>query len=83
MKKIIAIVCFWLFAFSAQAEEGKIAVRKVRQESNEALKKEEKDSNITEDDLHRERDEIQKLTDRFCTQIDTVVDAKQKEIMEL
>jgi len=65
------------------AEEGKIGVRKVRQESNDSLKKEEKDGDITEDDLHRERDEVQKLTDRYCTQIDTIVEAKQKEIMEL
>ena len=65
------------------AEEGKIGVRKVRQESNDTLKKEEKDSDITEDDLHRERDEIQKLTDKFCAQIDTIVEVKQKEIMEL
>jgi len=65
------------------AEEGKIAVRKVRQESNEAIKAEQKGGDITEDDLHREKDEIQKLTDRFCTRIDTIVEAKQKEIMEL
>ncbi len=65
------------------AEDGKIGVRKVRQESNEALKAEQKDSTITEDDLHREKDEIQKLTDKFCAQIDTIVDAKHKEIMEL
>ncbi len=63
--------------------KGKIAMRKVRQESNETLKKEQKDGDITEDDLHRERDEIQKLTDKYCTQIDTIVDSKQKEIMEL
>ncbi len=65
------------------AEEGKIAVRKARQESNEALKVEQKDGTITEDDLHREKDEVQKLTDKFCTQIDAIVDAKHKEIMEL
>ncbi len=65
------------------AEEGKIAVRKVRQEANELLKVEQKDGAITEDDLHREKDEVQKLTDKFSTQIDTIVEAKQKEIMEL
>ncbi|MDX2472709.1 MAG: ribosome recycling factor [Candidatus Krumholzibacteria bacterium] len=65
------------------AEEGKIGVRKARQESNEALKAEQKDGAITEDDLHREKDEVQKLTDKFCTQIDVIVDAKHKEIMEL
>jgi ribosome recycling factor len=64
-------------------EEGKIAVRKVRQEANDALKGEQKDGDITEDDLHREKDEVQKLTDRFCAEIDTIVEAKQNEIMEL
>jgi ribosome recycling factor len=65
------------------AEEGKIAVRKVRQESNEELKKEQKAGDITEDDLHKEKDEIQKLTDKYCEQMDKIVEAKQAEIMEL
>jgi ribosome recycling factor len=64
-------------------EEGKIAVRKVRQEANETLKKEQKDGDITEDEFHGDREEIQKLTDRFCEQIDKIVLAKQSEIMEL
>jgi ribosome recycling factor len=65
------------------AEEGKIAVRMVRQEANDSLKKEQKDGDITEDDLHSDRDAIQKLTDRFCEAIDKVVSEKQTEIMEL
>ena len=65
------------------AEEGKIAVRKVRQESNDELKKEQKAGDITEDDLHKDRDEVQKLTDKYCEQIDNIVEAKQAEIMEL
>ncbi len=64
-------------------EEGKIAVRKVRQEANDSLKKEQKDGDITEDEFHGDRDEIQKLTDRFCEEIDKTVSAKQIEIMEL
>jgi len=64
-------------------EEGKIAVRRVRQEANDSLKKEQKDGDITEDELHRDRDEIQKLTDRFCDQIDKIVEAKHGEIMEI
>ena len=65
------------------AEEGKIAVRKVRQEANDTLKKEQKDGDITEDELHGDRDAVQKLTDRFCEEIDKIVAAKQSEIMEL
>lgn len=64
-------------------EDGKVAVRKVRQEANDALKKEQKDGDITEDDMHKDRDEVQKLTDKFCAQVDEVVAAKQKEITEL
>ena len=64
-------------------EDGKIAVRKVRQEANDALKKEQKDGDITEDDMHKDRDEVQKLTDKYCAQVDEVVAAKQKEITEL
>ena len=64
-------------------EEGKIALRRVRQEGNDVLKGEEKDGQITEDELHKDKDEIQKLTDRFCAQIDQVIEAKQTEIMEL
>jgi ribosome recycling factor len=65
------------------AEEGKIAVRKVRQDANDELKKEQKAGDITEDDLHKDRDEVQKLTDRHCENIDKIVADKQAEIMEL
>jgi ribosome recycling factor len=68
---------------STIAEEGKIAVRKVRQEANDALKKEQKDGDITEDDFHGDKDAVQKLTDRFCEEIDKIVTDKQSEIMEL
>ncbi len=64
-------------------EDGKIAVRKVRQEANDGLKKEQKDGDITEDELHKDRDDIQKLTDKYCTLVDEVVAAKQTEITEL
>ncbi len=64
-------------------EDGKVAVRKVRQETNDVLKKEQKDGDITEDDLHRDRDAVQKLTDKYCEQIDAIVSAKSAEIMEL
>jgi ribosome recycling factor len=64
-------------------EEGKIAVRRARQEANEVLKQEQKDGDITEDEFHRDKDEIQKLTDSYCEQVDAIVTAKQAEIMEL
>lgn len=65
------------------AEEGKIGVRKVRQETNDLLKKEQKDGAITEDEHHKDKEEVQGLTDRFCEQIDKIVQTKSSEIMEL
>jgi ribosome recycling factor len=64
-------------------EEGKVAVRRARQEANDALKKEQKNGVITEDELHADRDEIQKLTDRFCDEIDEIVKTKEADIMEI
>lgn len=64
-------------------EDSKVAVRKARQETNDMLKAEQKDGDITEDELHRDRDAVQKLTDKYCEQIDQIVAAKHDEIMEL
>ncbi len=64
-------------------EDGKVAVRKVRQEANDSLKKEQKDGEITEDEMHRDREAVQKLTDKYCEQIDGIVAAKSAEIMEM
>ena len=64
-------------------EEGKIGVRKARQEANEVLKAEQKDGDITEDAFHKDREEIQKLTDLYCEKVDAIISAKNAEIMEL
>jgi len=63
------------------AEEGKVAVRNVRRDANEKLKKAEKDSDISEDQMHKGTDEIQKLTDKFVKDMDDLLEAKEKEIM--
>jgi len=65
------------------SEEGKIGVRRVRQDANDQLKAEQKDGVISEDEHHSERDDVQKLTDRFCAGIDEIVKAKEAEIMEI
>jgi len=64
-------------------EDGKVAARRARQDGNDVLKKELKDGEITEDEHHAEREQIQELTDRFCAEIDQVVKAKEAEIMEI
>ena len=65
------------------AEEGKIAVRKARQDANDRLKKIEKDHTAPEDEVSNTKAEIQKLTDRFGAEIDEIVKAKEAEIMSL
>ncbi|MCU0967719.1 MAG: ribosome recycling factor [Rubrivivax sp.] len=62
-------------------EEAKIAVRSIRRDANEHLKKLLKDKQVTEDDERRAQDEIQKLTDRTIAEIDRLVHGKEAEVM--
>ena len=68
---------------SKLGEDAKVAVRSIRRDCMEKLKKKKKDSEITEDDLHDGEDKIQKITDKFIKRIDEMVDAKEKDIMEI
>lgn len=63
-----------------KAEEAKVALRNIRRDAMEDLKKKEKNSEITEDDRKDGEDSIQKLTDRFTKDIDTELAKKEKEI---
>ena len=65
------------------AEEAKIAVRNVRRDANESLKKLEKAKNLTEDELKKAGDDVQKLTDKFVARCDERCQAKEKDIMEI
>ncbi|MBZ0266069.1 ribosome recycling factor [bacterium] len=65
------------------AEEGRTSVRQVRRSGNDEIKKLEKDSEISEDEMHRVFDEIQKLTDDHVKRIDKIMEDKEKEIMEI
>lgn len=64
-------------------EEAKIAVRNVRREGNDTLKKLEKDKDITEDDLKRGEKEIQDVTDDYIARVDKVIAEKEKDLMEI
>lgn len=64
-----------------KGEAAKVAVRNVRRDANESLKKLEKNGDISEDDLKDGNDKIQKLTDKMIDKIDKAVDTKTKEIM--
>jgi len=64
-------------------EESKIAIRNVRRDANDHLKKEEKDKKISEDQLKTFESEVQKITDEHIKMIDDVIKHKEKEILEV
>jgi ribosome recycling factor len=66
-----------------EAEDAKVAVRNIRRDINEELKRLEKDEHISEDEVKKEHDEIQKITDSFIKKVDELLDHKEKEIMEV
>ncbi|OGJ84654.1 MAG: ribosome recycling factor [Candidatus Raymondbacteria bacterium RifOxyA12_full_50_37] len=65
------------------AEESKVAVRNIRRDGNEAVKKQEKDKTISEDESKKLQDRIQKLTDSYVKQIDDILVKKEQEIMQV
>lgn len=65
------------------AEEAKVAVRNIRRHAVDSVKKAQKGGDIPEDDAHKLSDQIQKLTDDSCGQIDEAFKAKEAEIMEV
>ncbi len=65
------------------AEDAKVAIRAIRRDGIDEFKKQQKDSLITEDDLSRAEDEIQKITDKKIEEIDTILSAKEKEILNV
>ena len=64
-------------------EEAKVAHRNVRRDANDQLKKLEKDKGISEDELKKATEDVQKLTDKFVAKVDEKCQAKEKEIMDL
>ncbi|HZX68092.1 MAG TPA: ribosome recycling factor [Candidatus Elarobacter sp.] len=66
-----------------KSEEHKVAVRNIRHKANDDVKALAKDGTITDDQIKRGTDHVQKLTDKFIKQIDDLVNGKEKEIMEV
>ena len=64
-----------------EAEEGKVAIRNVRKDINNKLRKLEKDSEITEDELKSNEEKVQKTTDKFIAQVDDALNKKEKELL--
>ena len=66
-----------------KAEESKVALRNVRRDGNDAIKKQEKAKEITEDDSKRGQEKMQKLLDNYVKQVDSARATKEKEVMEV
>ncbi|MFO7728750.1 MAG: ribosome recycling factor [Desulfonatronovibrio sp.] len=65
------------------SEDAKIAVRNIRRDANDTLKKMKNNKDLSEDEMHKGQDEVQKLTDSFVEKADQVLELKEKEIMEI
>lgn len=64
-------------------EDSKVAIRNIRRDANDHLKREEKNKKMSEDELKNSEDEVQKFTDQHIKQIDEILKHKEKEIMEV
>jgi ribosome recycling factor len=64
-------------------EEARVEIRNFRREANDALKKEERDGVLGADEVHRQLETLQKLTDRAVTDVDRLGDVKEQEVMEV
>ena len=64
------------------AENSRTAIRNIRRDGNDELKKQQKDGELTEDGLKTETDKLQKLTDKYIDEINKIYDAKEKDIMQ-
>ena len=65
----------------SEGENAKVSIRNVRRDANDALKKLVKDKEISEDDERRSQDEVQKLTDKFVTEVDKMLQTKEADLM--
>ena len=63
------------------AEEFKVRIRNERRDANDKLKKLEKEGEITEDDLKKAQDNVQKMTDKYTKEVDVLLEVKEKDIM--
>lgn len=73
-KEIVKVV-------KGEGEDSKVAIRNIRRDANEALKKLLKDKACSEDDERRAQDDVQKLTDKFVAEVDKLIAEKEKELL--
>lgn len=67
----------------AMAEKAKVAIRNIRKDANDAIKKLEKDKTVSEDEAKKAYDEVQKITDSYITKIDDSLKTKESELLKL
>jgi ribosome recycling factor len=65
------------------AEDGKVALRNVRRDANDEVRRLEKNGEMSEDDSHRTLDDVQKMTDRYVALLDEAATKKEKEVLEV
>ncbi|MFN2268186.1 MAG: ribosome recycling factor [Desulfonatronovibrio sp.] len=65
------------------SEDTKVAIRNIRRDANDTLKKMKNNKELTEDEMHKGQDEVQNATDKFVENADQVLEVKEKEIMEI
>lgn len=65
------------------AEEGRVAVRHARQEANKEIKRRQQAHELSEDEARRMLDEVQKLTDEYIEKVDALLEAKEREVLEV
>lgn len=65
------------------AEEGRVAIRNIRRDANDHLKTSQRDGEISEDDLKRAQDQVQKLTDKHIKDVDHMLEVKEKDLLEV
>jgi ribosome recycling factor len=66
-----------------EAEQGRVAIRNIRRDANNSLKELVKEKEISEDEERRGSDMVQKLTDKFVADVDTLLEKKEKDLMEI
>lgn len=66
-----------------EAENGKVAIRNIRRDSNSDLKNLNKEKEISDDELRQAEEEVQKITDTYIKQVDVILGEKEKELMEI
>lgn len=67
----------------SEAESAKVAIRNIRRDANDTLKKLIKEKEISEDDERRSQDEVQKITDKFIAEIDKLLQSKESELLAI